>query len=167
MNGDRTPPSREFSSAARVPLVRRIRRRWAGLIGLCVVIAMTCVACSFGGSGSRVDHEAAVVAAVKQADTRAVDVSVTSSISGLSSGWSIDVVLSGADPVTARELGDILRAARDANKREPGHIWLYATGKDGSSIDLTAAADELGMSGQIGPGIMVSSTEMDDGFGKR
>ncbi|MBF4635822.1 hypothetical protein ITJ38_15535 [Agreia pratensis] len=107
------------------------------------------------------------MAAVKQADTRAVDVSVTSSISGLSSGWSIDVVLSGADPVTARELGDILRAARDANKREPGHIWLYATGKDGSSIDLTAAADELGMSGQIGPGIMVSSTEMDDGFGKR
>ena len=141
---------------------------WVALMGLCVVIAVTCVACTFGGAGSQAEHEAAVVTAVRQADERVVDVHVQESISGFASGWTIDIVLSGADPVTAQEYGDILRVARDANQREPDYIDLFATSEDGSSFDLTAPADELGITYTgIGAGVSTTSIAMDDAFGPR
>lgn len=107
-----------------------------------------------------------VVSAVTAADPRVARASAEKSIDGLSSGWIVDVVLSGNEPVTPDELSALLLAARHAGDRDPGHIDLFATDEVGASFDLTAAADTLGLRySSIGAGIGVPADLLDDALG--
>lgn len=140
--------------------------RGSALAGVAVAIAVVCAACAPSSQGTEEEHVSDVVAAVTAADARVVRASAEKSIDGLSSGWVVDVVLSGTDPVTPDELGTLLSAARHAGDRDPGHIDLFATDKGGTSFDLTAAADTLGLRySNIGAGIGVPTDLLDDVLG--
>ncbi len=109
-----------------------------------------------------------VVTAIKAADSRVTEASAEKSISGLSSGWVVDVVLKGAEPVSSDELSELLLAVRHAGDRDPSHVHLYATDESGASLDLTSAADALGLRyGDVGAGIGVVRSAIDETLGSR
>lgn len=107
-----------------------------------------------------------VVAAVTAADSRVTDVSAEKSTSGLSTGWIVDVVLDGADPVSSDELGEMLLAVRHAGDRDPGHVHLFATDASGVSFDLATPAEALGLRyTDVGAGIGVVRSAIDEALG--
>lgn len=154
---------------------------------LVMVIALTCVACtpgsaappeessvSGGGAESEGNNDSegnnvsedVVAEAVREADGRVTDVTVQKSTSGLSTGWEVDVVLDDSSPVPVDELTALLLAIRRAGDADPGHIYLLATDPAGSPVDLTAAADELGIAwSEFSTGIGVVRTALDGVFG--
>jgi hypothetical protein len=76
----------------------------------------------------------------------------------------VEVVLSGTDSVSASELGRLLLAARQAG--DPADVDLYAKDEKGSSLDLTAAADDLGVRyATVGAGIGVMRSAIDETLG--
>ncbi|MFC7925901.1 hypothetical protein [Microbacterium laevaniformans] len=100
------------------------------------------------------------------ADSRVASATVAQGQSGFSSGGIVEVVMSGEDPVTSDGLSARLLAARHAGSREPGHIDLFTKSQSGASLDLTAAADQLGiLYSKIGDGIDVSSGGINDALG--
>lgn len=144
------------------------RSRRTGLTTIAVTMALLCVACAPSTKGSEEEHVADVVAAVKAADPRVVTASAEKSTSGMASGWVVDVVLSGTGGVSADELGQLLLAARHAGDRDPAHVDLFAKDEKGSSLDLAAAADELGVRyTSVGAGIGVMRSAIDETLGAR
>lgn len=145
-----------------------MRRRRAGLAAIVVTMALLCVACAPSTRGSEEEHVSEVVAAVTAADPRVVRASAEKSTSGMASGWVVDVVLAGPEAVSADELGRLLLAARRAGDRDPAHVDLFAKDENGSSLDLTAAADELGVRYiSVGAGIGVMRNAIDETLGAR
>jgi len=142
-----------------------MRRGWTVAAAVAAAVVL-CTACS-PSSGKSGDADAsAVVSAVEAADSRVASATVEQGQSGFSSGWIVEVVMSGDDPVTSDELSALLLAARHAGSREPGHIDLFTKSQSGASLDLTAAADQLGiLYSKIGDGIDVSSDGIDDALG--
>ncbi|UAJ77984.1 hypothetical protein IT072_11860 [Leifsonia sp. ZF2019] len=89
-------------------------------------------------------------------------------VSGTGYGWSVDVVLSGDEPVTPEELSALLLAARRAGDRDPTLIDLFATSPSGASLDLTSPADDLGVRyAEVGARIGVVRSAIDDALGAR
>lgn len=143
----------------------RMTHGWAAA-AVVLATAMLCTACSPSSGKPDDDQASQVVAAVTAADPRVVDASAETSTSGFSSGWVVDVVLSGTEAVSSDELSALLLAARHAGDRDPGHIHLFATNQDGGSFDLTAAAQALDMPyTNVGAGLGVTSDEIDDALG--
>ncbi len=135
-------------------MTRSLRR------SIAVAILVLCAACT---PTPHVTDEQKIAAEVMAADTRVVSASAEKSVDGFSWRWTVDVVLSGGEPVTSDELRALLLAARDAPKKEPGHLNLFATGEDGAAIDLTTAGDSLGLQYiNIGSGLGVSTFLLDD-----
>lgn len=129
-------------------------------VTLIVYLAVAVFPSSDNGGDARVS---AVVSAVEAADTRVVSATVEQSVSGFGYGWSVDVVLSGDEPVTPEELSALLLAARHAGKHDPAFIYLFATSPSGASLDLTIPADELGLRNtKVGDGVNVGRDEIDD-----
>lgn len=140
--------------------------RGSTLTGIALAIAVLCTACAPASRGTEEEQTAEVAAAVTAAGERVTQASAEKSIDGMSWGWTVDVVLSGSDPVTPDELSALLLAARHAGDLDPGHVDLFATDETGASFDLTAAADELGLRySDIGAGIGVPSDLLDDALG--
>lgn len=140
------------------------RRRFA-LAGIVVAVAVLCAACA-PSQGTEEEHVSQVGEAVTAADQRVVSVSADKSVDGLSWGWTLDIVLSGSEPVTSDELGNVLKAARHAGDLDPGHVDVFATDEGGSSFDLTTAADGLGLRySKVGAGISVPREMLDDTLG--
>lgn len=134
-------------------------------VGIALALALMTTACASPGESAE-ERLAQVVAAVKAADDRVTEASAEESVDGLSSGWTVDIVLSGSGPATSDELRDLLLAARHAGGHNPGHVDFFATDEGGEVVDLTAAADELGIrySG-IGSGIGATRDAIDDALG--
>lgn len=141
-------------------------KRWWAVVAASVMAVVLCTACS-PSSGKREDADAsAVVSAVEAADARVVSATAEQGVSGFSFGWIVEVVVSGDDPVTSDELSALLLGARHAGSREPGHVDLFVKSQAGASLDLTAAADQLGIRySRIGDGIDVNSDAIDDTLG--
>lgn len=141
-------------------------RRWWAVVAASVMAVVLCTACS-PSSGKGEDADATtVVSAVTSADARVVSATAEQGVSGSSFGWIVDVTVSGEDPVTSDELSALLLAARHAGTRDPGHVDLYAKSQAGASLDLTAAADQLGIRYvTIGDGIGVVRDAIDDTLG--
>ena len=75
------------------------RRRFA-LVGIVVAVAVLCAACA-PSQGTEEEHVSQVGEAVTAADQRVVSVSAEKSVDGLSWGWTLDIFLSGSEPVTS------------------------------------------------------------------
>ncbi len=147
-------------------MARVTSQRRTALAGIAIAVAVLCAACAPSSQGAEEEHASEVVDAVTSADPRVARASAEKSMDGLSAGWTIDVVLSGSEPVTADELSNLLLAARHASDFDPGHIDLFATGEGGTSFELTAAADELGLRySAVGAGIAVPTDLLDDALG--
>lgn len=131
-----------------------------------LVLAATLLTARAPTGNSEKERLATVVAAVTAADDRVIQVSAEESVDGFSFGWTIDVVLAGSEPVTPDELSALLLAARHAGDDNPGHLNLFATDKAGEVVDLTAAADGLGLRySDFGSGIAVTRDLLDDALG--
>ncbi|MDR6198479.1 ABC-type oligopeptide transport system substrate-binding subunit [Microbacterium sp. SORGH_AS428] len=131
-------------------------------VALVLAIAMLSAACTPATSNSGNVEPSDVVSAVKAAGPRVVDASAERTVTGLSWGWLVDAVLSGNEPVTPDELGAILLAARRAGGADPSDVDLFAKDESGTSLDLTAPADQLGLRyANIGAGIGVMRSEID------
>jgi hypothetical protein len=146
-------------------MARMTRPRQRAVLGLALALAFVTTACAPAGSSpeEKVDQ---VVSAVKAADDRVVDASARKIVTGLSWGWYVDVVLSGTEPVTPDELGAMLLAARHAGDGDPAEVDIDATDEQGDVVDLTAAADGLGVRySEIGAGIGVLRDAIDDALG--
>ncbi len=146
-------------------MARMTRPRELAAAGIVLALALLTTACAPSGSSSE-QNVAEVVSAVKAADDRVTDASAEESTDGLSSGWTIDIVLRGPQPGTSGELRGLLRAGRHAGGHEPAHVDFFATDETGEVVDLAAAADELGIrySG-IGSGIGATRDAIDDALG--
>lgn len=117
------------------------------------VMALLATGCAPAGNSAQ-ERLSTVVAAVTGADERVTHASAQKSVSGLSSGWVVDIVLSGSEPVTPDEFRALLLAARHAGDYNPSHVDIFATDEAGEVVDLTAAADALGLRySEVGSGV--------------
>lgn len=147
-------------------MARMTWMRSSAFAGVVLAMAVLFTACAPASRGSEEEQVSQVVDAVTAADPRVTRASAERSLDGFSSGWTVDVVLSGTDPVSPDELSALLLAARHAGDRDPGHIDLFATDQSGSSFDLTASADELGLRySNFGSGIGVTRDFIDKTLG--
>ncbi|MFT4219166.1 MAG: hypothetical protein QM611_01425 [Microbacterium sp.] len=135
---------------------------------MCVLAALWLAACGSGGQSHPSDNNDAVRQAVLAAVDRAESVEVKGSSSGFARGLLIEAVVAGAEPLAADDLESLVLAARDASSRDPDYYRLRASTSARVVVDLTAAADELGLDWASYPdGISLTSTVVDEKYGPR
>jgi len=126
--------------------------RWVGVTALALVLALT----GCGVAGSPTDEQPAASDSTPESIATAIDtvldagqsVDVSSSQSGLTSGWIIEITGDSDAPLTGDELRDILDAAWASAPNRPADLrvlqWSTAVGEP-DAVDFSAAADELGV----------------------
>lgn len=94
------------------------------------------------------DNIVAIEEAVGESFPRAASVDAERDTSGTSTGYVARITVSDASPLTADELSNVLTAMRESTPESTGYLSVIAyvgSGDDRESVDVKAAADELGL----------------------